>query len=153
MGQRRDVIEFRVQPSDQWYGEQVEIHINGDNLLDLVRAVELPFATAEGSPNIAGSYAGLPAKSHLPPSQHFLGTREGKVEVLICGGCGEFGCWPLLASIQVAENLVIWKDFVQPHRRNPVKKTPWKYDGFGPFVFERSQYEAALFSASESKLS
>ena len=156
MEKRRDVIEFRVQPSDLWYGEQVEIRINDENLVDLVRVVELPFATAEGKPGIAGSYAGLPVRS-LPPSQHFLGSksqpeiREGKVEVLICGDCGESGCWPLLAFIQVEENLVIWKDFTQPFRSNPARTTPWNYDRFGPFVFQRAQYEAALFSASEMK--
>jgi hypothetical protein len=156
-GMRRDVIEFCVRPSDLWYGDQIEIHINNENLINCVLAVELPFATAEGSPKIAGSYAGLPAKTYLPPSQHFLGVsphpefREGKVEVLICGDCGEFGCWPLLATIFVEEHQVTWKGFVQPHRNDPTRQTPWNYERLGPFVFERRQYEAALNAASKIK--
>jgi hypothetical protein len=37
----------------------VQILIDGRDLIDLVRAIELPFATAEGHPDIAGGYSGL----------------------------------------------------------------------------------------------
>lgn len=38
----------------------------------------------------------------------------------------------------VSEDTVVWSDFEQHHRKN------WRYDSFGPFVFDRGQYEAAL---------
>ena len=40
---RRDVIEFRVQPSAPWFEASIGIRINGENLLDLMRAAEVPF--------------------------------------------------------------------------------------------------------------
>ena len=146
-----DTIEFKTSASELWPGRQIDIFINGDNLIDLVREVELPFAEAEGSPSIAGGYAGLPSASHLPPSRHFMGqssnsTRNRSVHLLTCRDCGEHGCWPLVADILVEDDTIIWKNFQQPHRSKPERL--WLYDDFGPFVFDRSQYEAALMAIS-----
>src|SRR5262245_65980716 len=123
-----DTIEFRVVPTPHWYGDGVEIRINGVSLPDLVRAVEMPYAQAEGSPRIAGAYSGLPASTHLPPDRHFWGESQsgradGKVVLLACGDCGEIGCWPLLARIIVESDRVVWTCFEQPHRISPDKAT------------------------------
>jgi hypothetical protein len=144
-----DVIDFRVVRTSHWYGDGVEIRINGVPLPDLVRPVELPFAEAEGNPKIAGAYSGLPASIYLPPSRHFRGESrsgrsDGKVELLGCGDCGEVGCWPLLARIVVGPDQVVWSDFEQPYRGDPEKVAVWRYDRFGPFEFGRADYEAAL---------
>ena len=37
----------------------VSIFINDKNLIDIVREIELPYATKEGCPQIAGDYSGL----------------------------------------------------------------------------------------------
>ena len=58
--------------------------------------------------------------------------------------CGIPGCWPLLCRIEVRDDRVIWSDFEQPHRSAPKSRRVWSYEGFGPFVFEWAQYEAAL---------
>lgn len=152
-----DTITFKVRPSEHWFGEEIEIEINGESLAAKLRAFEMPLARAEGSPKIAGDYSGLPASSYLLPSRHFFGeqahpeTREERVELLLCGGCGEIGCWPILARIAVAEDRVIWNDFQQPHRTGRGKSAVWDYARFGPFVFERAQYERALREAAESR--
>src|SRR5205807_6156370 len=84
----------------------VVIYINGHNLVDLVREVELPFAAQEGHPDIAGKYVGLPAAHLLLPSRHLLGhpaplyESRGKTQVLGCE-CGEAGCWPLFVRIRL----------------------------------------------------
>jgi len=44
----------------------------------------------------------------------------------------------LLAQVEVSADTVVWSDFEQPHRKN------WRYDSFGPFVFDREQYKSAL---------
>jgi hypothetical protein len=150
-----DTIAFKVRPSEHWFGDEIEVEINGESLVAKLRAFEMPLARAEGSPRIAGGYSGLPASSHLLPSRHFFGeqahpeTREERVEVLLCGDCGEMGCWPMLARIAVAEDRVIWSDFQQPHRTGRGKSAVWDYTRFGPFVFERAQYEQALLGASK----
>ena len=52
--------------------------------------------------------------------------------------CGEWGCWPLMARITVADDLVTWDAFEQPHR--PARD----YTAFGPFQFDRHQYDDAV---------
>ena len=46
--------------------------------------------------------------------------------------------WLLEARVTVGERTVIWDNFRQPFR--PKRE----YSGFGPFVFDRTKYEAAL---------
>lgn len=99
-----NAIALRVVTTPLDYGPGIEIRIDGEDLVDMVRGVELPFAQAEGHPGIAGAYAGLPARDYSPPSRHFWGEaeggrRDGRVVLLTCRDCGEIGCWPLLARL------------------------------------------------------
>src|SRR5690348_5316878 len=116
-----NIIEFRVVPTDLYYGPGIQIWIDGQDFIEMVRRVELPFAQAEGRPNVAGRYTGLPACVYSPPSRHFWGEGkpgdDSKLELLICADCGEFGCWPLLARIEMGPTHVGWSGFEQPHRR------------------------------------
>lgn len=147
-------ITFKVVSTNEWFGGAVEIELDGVNLVELVRDFEMPMAAAEGAPSIAGGYVGIAAASHLPPSKHFLGIhspprREGaKTDILWCRDCGEAGCWPLLTRISVDNNRVTWSQFEQPYRSDNGVQTPWTYDDFGPFTFDRSQYESALNEAA-----
>jgi hypothetical protein len=130
----------------------VRLLVGDRDLAELVRAVELPHARAEGAPSIAGAYAGLDP-SLLPGGvrAHFLG---GAGSDLACGprdktvllgcDCGEPGCWPLMARVEVEGETVVWRDFQQPHR------DAWSYGDFGPLRFERAQYEAALADAERA---
>lgn len=130
---------------------EIIIAVNGTNFAQIVRAHELPFAEAEGAPNIAGQYHGLAPHQVVPPSRHFLGEptwgvyRYGERTQILGCECGEPGCWPLVCRIQATEDRVVWADFEQPHRsgREPAHR-PWRYQGFGPFEFDRKQYESAL---------
>ncbi len=124
--------------------DAVNVLVNGRNLVDILREVESPFATREGKPDLAGSYVGLPPEDIFLPSRRLLGDSAtyydspgGKVAVLGCV-CGEPGCWPLRVKIEVRDDVVIWSDFEQPHRRS------WRYDDLQPFVFDRARYLSAL---------
>ncbi len=130
----------------------VDIFVNGRNLLELVREVELPFATEEGHPETAGDYDGLPPEYVFLPSRHFLDKPNGIfwsyapgwAAIYICK-CSEPGCWPLEVKIEFGEDKVVWKDFVQPHRSRPRQRVKvWDYARLGQFVFDRKQYETAL---------
>jgi hypothetical protein len=127
--------------------QAVRVLVDGRDLAEIVRAVELPYAEAEGRPQIAGQYAGL-GRNELPSAvrEHFLGTDGSDLgcgpadkTVLLDCVCGSPGCWPLMARIEVRESEVIWSDFEQPHRSGR-----WSYGAFGPITFERAQYEKAL---------
>ena len=117
--------------------------IGGRRLIDLVAAYE----TARGyAPS--GGYGGIvPAHFNFGPlDEYYLGTaahqwpRPGAAWVLGCE-CGEVGCWPLTTQITVSDDTVTWSGFSQPHR------TDWDYTGFGPFEFDRTEYERAVASA------
>jgi hypothetical protein len=130
---------------------EVNIFINGRNLIDMVREVELPFATAEGSACIAGAYMGLPKSVALSPSQQLLGRPEegfqgkgGRTCLLICSECGESICWPLQAKVIITDTEIIWTHFIQPYRASTDQKSIWKYEEFGPFRFSKQQYLKAL---------
>jgi hypothetical protein len=133
-------------PSDR---RALRILVDGRDLAEIVGDHERPYADAEGHPNIAGGYAGLdPRQLDRPISEHFWRcarfrsrVRTGGKTVLLGCTCGEPGCWPLMASIEVHPEEVVWRDFEQPHRGGR-----WSYESFGPFVFDRSRYEQALRS-------
>ena len=125
----------------------VTIWINGRRLQDLARDVEQPFAAAEGKVQLAGDYAGLRPSVMAAGSKHFLGEpvevwfEDGDTVLLGCT-CGEPGCWPLTARIQVTDTTVTWNDFRNGHR-------PWDLSALGPFAFDRREYEDALARASQ----
>lgn len=123
----------------------VSIFINDINLIDIVKGIELPYATKEGTPEIAGSYSGLYAfqlwdemlKVRKPQS-------EFPPEVLGCE-CGSPGCWPLSLKITDKGNAIVWSDFDNPYRTNlPVPNDNWDYSKLGPFCFDKEQYETEM---------
>jgi hypothetical protein len=142
-----DSIAFTV-PKGKDTG--VDIIINGREFIEILRDIELSFATREGHPRIAGAYSSLPAHRVFFPSRHFLGEPEpsysdgaGRTYVLECE-CGEPGCWPLAVRIEVREREVVWSDFQQPHRGPQSKAGEWRYDALLSFTFDRQLYEQAL---------
>lgn len=138
----RSVFELRASTSVEGTLELTRVvpYIDGVSLVELVAEYE---KTRAFEPS--GSYGGI-VPTHRFGLDHLSAyyrdsdsTAPGGsiVEVLSCG-CGEFGCWPLLARITVDDDDVVWADFSQPHRSS------WDYSAFGPFVFGRDEYETAL---------
>ena len=135
--------------------QPVTICVNGIDLVELIRRVELPFAEAEydrryaagerdfgerGS--LAGDYLCMSAMDTFLPSHNLLGAPydHGFVaprtkSILLQCTCGITECWFLLARITVGEDRVVWSDFEQFHR-------DWTYDL--RFEFDRAEYEAQL---------
>ena len=147
-----DTIGFAVvEPDDAEAGPIVAIRVNGRDFLELVHEVEMPFAVQEGYPDLAGGYDGLLWADIADLRSHFHGdtlpysSEQGKTYLYDCG-CGVLGCWPLMARIVIGAENITWCDFEQPHRTEDSPASHWRYDGFGPFVFERAQYEEALKS-------
>lgn len=125
----------------------VELLIDGEGLIEVVRRHEQFLAEAEGHPGLAAAYA-WPAASAERQAALLQGNvnAEDKVALLECT-CGQPGCWPLLATVSVGPTRVTWSDFEQPHRRADSAGGHWDYGGFGPFVFERGAYDEALRSS------
>jgi hypothetical protein len=129
---------------------ELHIRIDDQDLAEMVHAVELPFADGEGKPEIAGDYAGVrPHQLAGSIREHFMGSSGSDLgcgasdkTVLLGCQCGDLGCWPLMAHIDVKPHEVVWSEFAQPHRAET-----WSYARFGDLVFERTQYEDALAQA------
>ena len=115
--------------------------IGGRSLVDLVTDYE------EGRGwELAGIHDGLvldelqleDLEEHLlqgrPSSHHDTG-----VAVLGCT-CGVNECLPLLAEVRITDDQVSWGGF----QYSLAAGLSWDYSDFGPFEFERAQYEVAL---------
>lgn len=140
-----DRLRLMIEVSEYQGSEIVHLYINDRNFIEMLKEYEAPFAG-----NIAGEYEGLCPDHVFLPSRHLLGEPielleyDGKAAVLECE-CGCPGCWPFLVKITVEEDIVMWSDFEQPHRGPESAGGHWKYDKFGPFIFDRKQYESELF--------
>jgi hypothetical protein len=148
-----DEVSFEFAPAGEDFADglrQIKITVNGVEFPELVREAELPSATADEEEDVAGNYIGLVAGyTRIDLAGQFLGGQgtpmfddEGKTALLGCG-CGEVGCSPLMARITVTDETVTWDDFEQPTRPS------WDYDDFGPFTFDRAQYERALMAIDD----
>jgi hypothetical protein len=100
--------------------------------------------------DVPGTYAGvvldhfkfgdLTAYLTGRPDSAYCSDR-GVIALLGCD-CGEVGCWPLESQVLTGDDVVTWSGFVQPFR--PQRD----YGTFGPFTFNRSQYETAAREAA-----
>lgn len=121
-----------------------QLLVNGVSLVDLVRQAELPMAQQEGSPGLAGQYSWCyGTRTYMTDLRRGSKDPEDFIPMLQCP-CGEPACWPLYAWIEVGEETVTWHSFYQRHRQAGSSDKPWDYSGFGPFTFDRKQYERAL---------
>ncbi|MFD5326900.1 hypothetical protein [Streptomyces sp. NPDC127092] len=136
-----NVIRFDCRPRGDGGPLVVVPYIDGVPLTALIDTFEI---AAEMQP--AGDvYGGLIPEFFRfgPMKEHFFGRSTNamgpKTPVLGCE-CGEWGCWPLMADITTTADFVVWDAFEQPHRQTR------EYTAFGPFQFDRGQYDAALLA-------
>jgi hypothetical protein len=149
-----DEVSFELAPAGEDFPDdlrQIKIRVNGVDLPELVREAELPSARTDDEEDLAGNYIGLVAGyMRVDLAGQFLGGQgrpmftgsEDKTALLGCG-CGEVGCSPLMARVTVTDETVTWDEFEQPTRPD------WDYDEFGPFTFDRSEYERALMAIAD----
>jgi hypothetical protein len=129
----------------------VDIYIDGESLKDIVTKAEMVHARKEKQPLLAGAYEGLPTHLVTPPAAHLMGEphifysdRKGRTALLVCGKSGMTENWALMAKIEVFRRVVVWHDF-----RHHQKGHLWRYDHLQPLVFDRLQYEEALFEIAQ----
>jgi hypothetical protein len=114
----------------------LDVRIDGRSFIEIVRELEMPFAVAEGSPQIAGRYESVPVEGVI---WDIMGHHDDKVVVLDCD-CGVPRCWPLLMRVQRVDEVIRWFDFVQPFR-GPNREVWWRLDLVAPFEFDAEQYD------------
>ena len=71
-------------------------------------------------------------------------SHSERVLLYICPECGDIGCGAYSAMVNRDEEIYTWKDFFYENGY----EDPRSLETVGPFLFEASQYEAAILSAS-----
>lgn len=75
----------------------------------------------------------------VPPS-----SDSGRVLLYICPECGDIGCGAYSAKVTRDQETYSWSDFAYENGYEDARSLA----AVGPFVFEASQYEAAISAAS-----
>lgn len=133
-------FELKVLPAEAGTrSAEVRVLIGGRDLIDLAREAELPDATDDGEPGLAGAYRGLRPDQWVDLPEQY---GDGRAAVLGCV-CGEVGCWPLRVRIRRLGGTVVWSDFDQPNRG-------WSCDTLGPFVFLTEEYDRAVAAVARA---
>lgn len=125
--------------------QMTQIFIDGEDLIELLRNYELPFAKKEGSPSIAGGYGGLSPgilSKNLTNHPKNHNSEDNKSDILDCT-CRTWGCWSFMTSIKEKRDSILWTEFKQLHRQKD-SHVYWDYSKFGPFEFSKSEYETEI---------
>ena len=158
-----DTIQFTSQlfvtreywiKTDEEFDEchtEINIYINGRNLLDLVQQVERaalesesPFYRSDGSQR---SYAGLNPEWYSDLRDEFLGKTANPYSVVLTCTCYQDGCNSVRVKIDAGPEVITWRDFTSVLHGEECRTwggTPVDYSSLGPFVFDRKQYLRAL---------
>jgi hypothetical protein len=136
-----NLLYFEVSPLDDPTRQVVPV-IDAVSLSDRVTA----FETARGYTDPAGGYGGIVPifMNYGPLDAYFLGRgifpcrQDDGTQYLLGCQCGEVGCWPFMGRIVATEETYRWECFGNPCR------SARDYGDFGPFLFERQAYEAAV---------
>jgi hypothetical protein len=110
--------------------------IDGIRLTDIVHNYERTMGYLP-----ADAYGGLiPSWFNFGPlDHHYEGRGFCAPQAVVLGcECGEWGCWPLLASVTAHAGSVTWSEFSQSHRPG------WDYEAMGTFRFDRPQFDSAV---------
>jgi hypothetical protein len=132
-----ELVEFEVD------SDALVPVVDGRSFVDIVTAYE-----REQRFDVVGGYSGLVLDNYdLGDLRRYLMGEQKpwparRVPLLGCD-CGEWACWPLIATVSQQEGIVRWSDFEQPHRPRR------DYAGLGPFHFDLAQYEAAVDAVAE----
>lgn len=139
-------IRFRIAEEELGSGVLLTVApvVDGVPLAEHARRHELRPATAAKQADLAGRYAGLVVGRRSVTAdwtRWYLGQGEsvfGDGDTCLLGCvCGDTGCWPLTAMVEIGPATVRWHRFRNGHR-------DWDLGGLGPFVFARDSYERAL---------
>jgi len=125
------------------HGNRVKIFIELDgqrrSFIDVLKEWEIPFRAKK-----AGDYFWLWDRSTYDELVAKKRRRPFFRELLVCGGCGIFGCSYICFQVRETDNLVIWTNFHHPYHNKYSVNGFWDYSNYPPLVFDKQQYYAEL---------
>ena len=117
----------------------VELDGQRRSFIDVLKEWETPFHA-----KLAGDYFW----SSVITTYEELVVRKRRMpffrELLVCGGCGEFGCSYIRFQVRETDDLVIWTNFHHPYRDKYSPGGYWDYSNYPPLIFDKQQYYAEL---------
>ena len=130
-----DILDFEKKVITDFFskgsGEEfvaAVITINGQQLLDLIREHEMPYAKKHRQKSIAGGYEYQFAEDlYSQLTDKNARTNPDTVSLLICDGCLLEDCWPLRTRVKETNDTVIWHGFYNPHRSDERGVGSWDY--------------------------
>lgn len=139
----RHRIKFEL---DEFEGtvQQIVPMVDGRLLVDLLEEYE-----RDRGFDVVGGHAGLVLDYFGVGDlrRYLLGEQEpwpGRRVPLLGCTCGDLVCCPLVASVDRGDEVVRWSGFQS--RRGGRRD----YVGFGPFVFDKPDYDAAVEAVAEA---
>ena len=70
---------------------------------------------------------------------------ENRRTLYVCPECGDIACGAVSLVVERVENKIIWRDFGYENYEGVVRGEG--FEGVGPFVFDRSEYEKVIKQA------
>ena len=71
---------------------------------------------------------------------------ENRRTLYVCPECGDIACGAVSLVVERVENKIIWRDFGYENNYEGVVRAEG-FEGVGPFVFNRSEYEKVIKQA------
>lgn len=135
--------------------DYARIIINGRELIDLVKEIELPIAEKNGNPESAGVYSYLPAEVLFEPSFHLYRKQSPKYDYnkikyynsksedklpILESPDNDGRDWALFVYIRMHSSDIEWVNFEKVYKEQTKADPDLQYKGLGPFVFDRNNY-------------
>ncbi len=141
-----DKLEFKIfDPKDKELWADIyekreiyatEIYINGEEICSILEKIERP---QDDTGKLAGEYGHREVKWLYDDLCESLieGTYsyEDGVELLCCAGCGDEGCWSVVAEVEDDGEFIYWKNFRHNHR-------DWVYNI--SYKFDKNEYKVQM---------
>jgi hypothetical protein len=144
-----NVIHFELRPTLVHPPDMgVAIWIDGQSLIDTVRALEAPWWATIDVRQPDGQYVWVPARVALPPSGHLLGRPAdgwcGEFSAVAVCNCGEYACRAYAVRIEVSDDRLQWSEWGEfPPEEARVSGL------LQPLLFDLNQYAAELRRVAE----
>lgn len=138
-----EIIEGTHYDSDKKV-DRVKMLIDDVEFLTWVSNYEIPMMKLEGRREIREMRVYPPANRRTISILRGISDHYSNIGTVVDCECECWGCWPVTAKIIRLKSIVKWKKFENDHRSEKSLFGHWTYDGVGPFVFERAQYDREL---------
>lgn len=117
----------------------LDFTVDGASLREVTRERDL--VTALNRPWLASVPEAVDRLLGLRPAKEL---NDGRVALLVCAECGDFGCDAITARLTVDADVVTWSDF---HYGSPTSEPAVVKALPASFVFDRQEYEETLRGA------